>query len=296
MVTMTSAIPLIDGLSRVADRYDGFILDLWGVVHDGAEPYPGVPECLAKLKRRGKRVCLLSNAPRRIASSRAKLDGMGITADHYDALYTSGEASWEALRDPPDAWHIALGSRLLHIGPPRDNDVYAGLPGRVRVTDPAEADFVVNTGIDDFDETLADYEGVLQACAARRLPMLCANPDLVVVVQGRMVICAGELARRYEELGGSVAYHGKPHAPVYRRCLELLGGVAPDRICMVGDSLRTDIAGANAAGIDGILITGGIHREELGTEWGAHPDPERLGALAAASGHRPTAAMPRLAW
>jgi len=288
-------IPLHHGLSEVADRYDAFILDLWGVVHDGARPYPGVPDCLAELKRRGKRVCLLSNAPRRVAASRAKLDGMGITTDLYDTLYTSGEASFEALRDRPDPWHAALGRRLLHIGPPRDNDVYEGLDLE-RVYDPAQADFVVNTGIDDFDETLADYEPVLAACADRHLPMLCANPDLVVVVQGRMVICAGELARRYEELGGDVAWHGKPHAPVYRRCFDLLGGPDPSRVCMVGDSLRTDIAGANAAGIDGLLITGGIHREELGTEWGAHPDPRRLAALAAASGHRPAGALPHLAW
>lgn len=296
METIMTPIPMIDGLSAVADRYDGFILDLWGVVHDGARPYPGVPECLSELRRRGKKVCLLSNAPRRVAASRAKLDGMGITDDLYDALYTSGEASWEALRDPPDAWHAALGRRLFHIGPPRDNDVYEGIPGRVRVMSPADADFVVNTGIDDFDETLVDYEQVLRDCADRGLPMLCANPDLVVVVQGRMVICAGELARRYEELGGSTAYHGKPHAPVYRHCLGLLGGIDPSRICMVGDSLRTDIAGASAAGIDGILITGGIHREELGTAWGHHPDPAGLSALAAAGGYRPSAAMPRLGW
>jgi len=289
-------IPFLTGLSALADRYDGFILDLWGVVHDGAEPYPGVPECLAALRQRGKKVCLLSNAPRRVASSRAKLDGMGLTADLYDALYTSGEASFEALRTPPDAWHAALGRRLLHIGPPRDNDVYEGLTDRLRVQDPADADFVVNTGIDDFDETLADYEDILAACATRRLPMLCANPDLVVVVQGRMVICAGELARRYEQLGGDVAYHGKPHAPVYRRCMTLLGDMDPSRVVAVGDSLRTDIAGANAAGIDGVLITGGIHREELGTEWGDRPDPERLADLAAASGHRPSAAMAHLRW
>ncbi|WP_449686966.1 TIGR01459 family HAD-type hydrolase [Aerophototrophica crusticola] len=217
-------LPIHVGLSQVADRYDGFILDLWGVVHDGVAPYPGVPECLAALKARGKKICLLSNAPRRVAAAKAKLDGMGLDAGLYDFLYTSGEASFEALRDPPDAWHAALGPRLFHIGPPRDNDVYDSLPGRVRVDTPDQADFVVNTGIDDFDETLADYEPVLQACAARRLPMLCANPDLVVVVGTKMVICAGELARRYEELGGSVAWHGKPFPSVYRRCFQLLGG------------------------------------------------------------------------
>ncbi len=288
--------PLLHGLRKIADRYDGFILDLWGVLHDGVRAYPGAADCLRELKAAGKRLCLLSNAPRRLASTRAKLDGMGLTADLYDALLTSGEATHLALKDPPDAWHAALGPRLFHIGPPRDNDVYEGLSGRTKVDTPDAADFVLNTGIDDFDETLADYEDVLQACAARRLPMVCANPDLVVVVGEKLVICAGELARRYAELGGDVAYHGKPHAPVYRRCFDLLGGLAPGRVCGVGDSLRTDVAGAAAAGIDSMLVTGGIHREELGTAWGDHPDPARLTEVTAAASHPPTWAVPRFVW
>lgn len=288
--------PLINGLGAVADRYDAFILDLWGVLHDGVRPYPGAADCLRALKAAGKRICLLSNAPRRLASTKVKLDGMGLTDDLYDAMMTSGEAAHLALKDPPDAWHRALGPRLFHIGPPRDNDVYEGIAGRVRVDDPAKADFVVNTGIDDFDETLADYEGVLRACADRGLPMLCANPDLVVVVGDRMVICAGELARRYEELGGAVAWHGKPHAPVYARCFDLLDGPLRGRVCAVGDSLRTDVAGAAAAGIDCVLITGGIHREELATAWGDHPDPARLSAVLALAGAAPTWALPRFVW
>ncbi|MDG5495969.1 TIGR01459 family HAD-type hydrolase [Niveispirillum sp. BGYR6] len=291
-----TALPLIDGLSAIVDRYDGFILDLWGVIHDGVRPYPGVVHCLTELRNRGKRVCLLSNAPRRVPAAVAKLNDMGVDVDLYDAIFTSGEATYEALLDPPDEWHQGLGRNLFHIGPPRDNDVYETLPNRRRVHTPDQADFVLNTGIDDFDETLADYEPVLTACVERRLPMLCANPDLVVVVDNKLVICAGELARRYEDLGGEVRYHGKPHAPVYRRCFQLLGDLSPSRILAVGDSLRTDIAGANEAGIDGLLVTGGIHREELGTNWGSHPDPQSLGRLVETSGHRPVAAIPGLRW
>ena len=102
------SVPMINGLMAVADRYDGFILDLWGVVHDGVKPYAGVVDCLSTLKTLGKRVCLLSNAPRRIAAAEAKLTAMGVTPDLYDALYTSGEASFEALRDRSDDWHAAL--------------------------------------------------------------------------------------------------------------------------------------------------------------------------------------------
>ena len=285
-----------DGIAEIADRYDGYILDLWGVLHDGVRAYPGVADCLRRLKALGKRVCLLSNAPRRVASSEARLVGMGLTPDLWDALMTSGEASHEALRDRPDPWHAALGTRFLHLGPDRDRDVFDSLPGLVQVAAPDQAEFVVNTGIDDFDETLADHEPVLAACAARRLPMLCANPDLVVHVGEKLVICAGELARRYEELGGDVRYHGKPHAPVYRRCFDLLGGIPPERVLAVGDSLRTDVAGANAAGIDSLLVTGGIHREELGVAAGGHPEPAALAALLDAAGQRPTGLIHRLAW
>lgn len=293
---MTNPVPLIPGLAGVADRYDGFILDLWGVVHDGVRPYDGVVECLSALRRLGKRVCLLSNAPRRVAAAAAKLTAMGVTSDLYDALYTSGEASYEALRDRSDPWHAALGPRLFHIGPPRDNDVYDSLADRVRVDSPDEADFVLNTGIDANEETVADYDPILRRCLEQRLPMLCANPDLVVVIDTEMVICAGELARYYEQLGGDVRYHGKPHAPVYRRCFDLLGGIAPSRILAVGDSLRTDVAGANAAGIDSLFITGGIHREELGAPLGHLPGPEKMAELLGNSPHRPTWAAPGLRW
>ncbi|MDG3440510.1 TIGR01459 family HAD-type hydrolase [Nitrospirillum amazonense] len=295
---MSPAIPLFTGLSQLADRYDGFVLDLWGVVHDGIAPYPGVPECLKTLRARGKRVCLLSNAPRRVDAAAARLTEMGLTPDHYDALLTSGEATHDALRDPPDAWHRALGPKLLHIGPDRDAGVYLDLGGRLKVDRPEEADFVLNTGIVDFSESLADYEPTLAACAALKLPMVCANPDLVVHVGPQLVICAGELARRYEELGGDVRQHGKPYPGVYARCFDLLGGMAPDRILAVGDSLRTDMAGANAAGIDGLLIAGGIHREELGVADPLTdlPDLDRLAEIAAQAGLRISAVMNRLGW
>ena len=136
----------------------------------------------------------------------------------------------------------------------------------------------------------------LEACIAHRLPMLCANPDLVVLVGERMVTCAGTLAARYEAMGGDVFYHGKPHAPVYDRCLTLMGIADKRRILAVGDSLRTDVAGANAAGIDCALVTGGIHREELGGAWGEPADPERLAAAIEATGHLPTWAIPHLVW
>lgn len=286
----------IAGIGEIADQYDGFILDLWGVIHDGVTLFPGVVDCLQRLKAAGKSICMLSNAPRRVASAVAKLDELGLPRTTYDRVLTSGEASHHALITPPDAWHAALGPRVYHLGPGRDRDVLEGLADREKVLDIASADWVLNTGTDAYDETVEDHRAVLEAARARNLPMLCANPDLTVVIGGQMVICAGELARAYEQMGGDVRYHGKPHAPVYRQCFELLGLGADARLCAVGDSLRTDIAGANAAEIDCVFITAGIHAEELGVVLGQHPEPAQLAALLAASPHRPTWVAPHFAW
>ena len=291
---MTDIVQL-SGIAPVIDRYDGVILDLWGVLHDGERPYPGVPECLDRLRAAGKVICLLSNAPRRTGGVIAKLDGMGIGRERYHHVMTSGEAAYDALRDRDDPWHAALGRRLFHIGPDRDMDVYEGLDYTL-VASPDEADFVVNTGIVDFGESLSVYEPALEACRRRNLPMVCANPDLIVMVGEQMVICAGTLAQRYEAMGGDVFWHGKPHAPVYDRCLSLMGIKDKGRILAVGDSLRTDVAGANAAGIDVALVTFGIHREELGGAWGEAVDPAKLAAAAAAAGHQPTYGLPSLRW
>lgn len=291
-----AAIQQLSGIRSVIDRYDGFILDLWGVLHDGETAYPGVPDCLDAMKDAGKTLCLLSNAPRRTDGVIAKLAGMGLGRERYHHVMTSGEATYEALRDRSDPWYARLGRRLYHIGPERDTDVFEGLGYSLAAT-PEEADVVLNTGILVFGETLADYQPQLDACLRARLPMICANPDLIVMVGPQMVICAGTLAARYAEMGGDVIQHGKPYASVYDRCLSLMGIADKGRILAVGDSLRTDVAGANAAGLDVALVTSGIHQEELGNApWGAPVDAGTLQALASAAGHQPTYAIPSLRW
>lgn len=289
----TATTTRISGLREIAADFDGYLIDLWGTVHNGIAPLPGAPECLAALKQAGKRVCLLSNAPRRVRAVTARLDEMGIPRSSYDHAMSSGEAAHRALRDRNDPWHAALGTRCFHLGPARDNDVRddAGLE---IVADLDEADFVLATGIDDYADTIEKYEPVLAAASARALPMICANPDLVVIVGEQMSICAGMFAKRYEELGGSVFYHGKPHPSVYRTCLDLLG-VAPARVLGIGDSLRTDIAGAAAAGLHSLLLEEGIHGEELAAAPGTGVD-ERLAVLAAREGAAPTYVAGRMVW
>ena len=187
----------LTGFAEIADEYDGFILDLWGVIHNGVAPIPGAPECLERLRDAGKRVVLLSNAPRRSETIGRQLEQMGIGRDLYAGIMTSGEASHLMLRDRPDAWYRACGERMFYIGPDRDLGLTDGIALTV-TAQPEDATFVLNTGPDYLrPPSDADaFDAVLLRCAARGLPMICANPDLEVIVDGRRVLCAGMLALR----------------------------------------------------------------------------------------------------
>lgn len=288
-------VPMITGLAALAPRYDAFILDLWGTLHDGVVPLPGAVDALDRLKAADKRVLILSNAPRRVGPVIARMRRLGIADGLYDAVLSSGEAAWLGLRDRPDDWHRALGRACTLIGAAGDDSVISGLD-IVRVGDIAEAEFIVCVGLAGAGETVADYEPVLAPAAARRLPMICVNPDIEVLRGGVRELCAGALAQRYRALGGDVYYHGKPHAPIYRLALERLGGISPARVLAIGDSLTTDVAGAAAAGMDSLLVTGGIHAETLGVADLAPPDPVRLAALCAETGQRPSAAIAAFHW
>jgi HAD superfamily hydrolase (TIGR01459 family) len=291
---MTNAVARISGLSAVAGRYRGFIVDLWGVIHDGARPYPGAVETLAALKAAGTRVLLLSNAPRRAALLERQLADMGIARQCYDALLSSGEAVHQALERRDEPVFAALGERLYHLGPADDRSLFEDLPYRATSLD--EADFVLNIGPWEVGETVDDYLPVMRAALARHLPMVCANPDHVVIRQGRRVVCAGALAARYAELGGLVVARGKPDPAIYDEALRLLGALDRRLVCAVGDSLPTDIRGANGAGLDSVWVTGGIHAEELGIRWGEAPTPERLAEVMRYHGDAPTAAAPKFVW
>jgi HAD superfamily hydrolase (TIGR01459 family) len=288
-------IPLLGGLSAVAERYDGYILDLWGVLHDGVRPYPGVVNALQRLKRQGKRTIILSNGPRRAVSLARRTGEIGIAPDLYDELHSSGEETWRLLRERAEPAIAALGRRVFPIVPERDRDLFDGLDLEI-VESPAAADFLLATGLADAAEAVAAYEQVLAAGAARGRPMLCANPDLEVVRAGVREFCAGALAARYEALGGPVHYVGKPHPAVYQTCLSHLGSIPRSRILAVGDSLRTDVTGAAGVGVDSLLVLGGIHAEELAGAAGSRPDPAKLAAACARAGQWPTYAVPAFTW
>ena len=292
----SDAPPILPGLAPLAARYDCFVVDLWGCVHNGIEAYPGVADALARLGAAGKRRLLLTNAPRRAAALPAQLARMGLEAGtHFDDVLTSGEAAWLALVARADPWLAALGVRALHLGPPRDLGLFEG-NGLVRTTDPDSADFVVITGPDDDAWGVAEHAAKLAAARARGLKAVCANPDREVIRGATRLVCAGALALAYEALGGEVRWYGKPHAEVYALALERLGAPDRARVVCVGDGLLTDIAGAAAAGLDSALIPGGIHGAAHGLAMGAAPAPVAVAALLADAPARPTWVIPGFVW
>jgi HAD superfamily hydrolase (TIGR01459 family) len=268
----------LEGFAPLAAAYDGFIFDLWGVIHDGVQPFAWAIDVLRRL--RGRPVVLLSNAPRRAHSAAAMLRGMGIEDALYGEVVTSGEAAHALLRDRAHPWTDKPRLRVLHLGPDRDRNLIEGI-GVVAWPDPVGADLLLNTGPDDENPaSLESYEALLAGCLAAGVPMLCANPDLEVIRGGVRVLCAGAIAARYRALGGAVLELGKPDPAIYRPVLKRLG-VPRARVLAVGDSLRTDIAGAAAAGLASAWVLGGVDS-----------DP----TLAAAAGLAPVAWMDRLCW
>jgi HAD superfamily hydrolase (TIGR01459 family) len=285
----------LSGFAPLADRFDGFVLDLWGVIHDGVNGFPHAVDCLARLRAAGKRTLLLSNVPRPNDAVQVMMRGMGIADDLYTDILTSGEAVRRALQCPPDRWWAELGLHVFHLGPERDRGVLEGLP-LTKVAHPSEANFVLNTGPDDHRNPtdLAEFEAVLQDCAGHRLPMICANPDLQVIRGGVRVLCAGALAVRYQELGGDVRSLGKPDPAIYQPVLQSLG-LPIERVLAVGDALHTDIAGAASVELASCWVLSGIHGEALL----AGPDRYDVAKAEAAAEQAcvaPIATIPRFAW
>jgi HAD superfamily hydrolase (TIGR01459 family) len=294
------SIKSLRGIRTLVDRYDTYVIDLWGTLHNGIVPYPGAIDALSRLRDRGKRIGLLSNAPRRAALAVDMLEGMGIKAGLYDAIMTSGESVFRALRDRPDPWHRKLTGACWHLGPLRDRRVFEGLDLDLREHPDPDCGFCVNTGAKMNEERVEDYQDDLDKALAMGLPMICANPDIWVPIGDVLAICAGAFAEYYEGKGGDVFWHGKPHTPIYRLLfaeLDTAGAtVDPARTLAIGDGLHTDVAGAVGAGIASALLVGGVHAAVLKLNWRGKPDRDALAALIDNSDAKPDHVLRRFAW
>ncbi|MDG6095204.1 TIGR01459 family HAD-type hydrolase [Acetobacter sp. AN02] len=288
---------VLQGLEPLSGRYQGYIVDLWGTVHDGITVFPGAADCLARLRKAGKRIVFLSNAPRPAAVVHEQLRAFGIADEWHDGVVTSGEVTRQLLLRRGDAeiqarfpWLGTSGTKVLHIGGDHDLPLYEGLD--LILTDrPEEARFIMNTGPDDRrgKNDPAPYTALLEQAAALKLPMICANPDMEVVKGGVRLICAGLLASIYEQKGGEVHQIGKPYPEVYAPVFEKLG-LAPSDCLAIGDALATDIRGAKAAGADSLWVLGGIHGEHLAD------NPQLAQAEADGAGLSPAATVPMFRW
>lgn len=246
---------LIDGFSSIAADYDAVLCDIWGVLHNGCAPFEGVDAALKNYRDGGGTVLLLSNAPRPGESALKRLDALGNLRSSYDAILTSGDATRAKLSELGQA-----GKTCCHIGPDKDADLSAGLD--IALVDMAQADIVLFSGMyDDMSETPDDYAALLSEMQARDLPLICPNPDRTVMVGQQEIYCAGAVAELYERMGGTVIWMGKPYSGVYARAAAMLRemtGLEEPRVLAIGDGPKTDMPGAQAAGLDALFITGGL--------------------------------------
>lgn len=264
---------LIKGLAEISDRYDGFIIDIFGVIHDGLKLGPHTIEALTHLKNQNKTVCFLSNSPRRADDAGSQCLEMGLPEDLLPPIVTSGEASHSALES--FAKKYGRNCWFINSGMPELETITYGV--NVNFTNgPEGADFILNSI--PGNQSTEKEKLLIQFGYATELglPMICANPDLVVHIGDKLYECAGTFAKIYEEIGGKVTYFGKPYTPVYESAQIKLGGIPKDKICAIGDSFHTDITGANNFGINSLFNVAGIHREELDLD----PDIKTLDSMA----------------
>lgn len=289
-------IEILGGISEIADAYDVFIFDVFGVIHDGIKPFPESRKVLEELKAKGKTTCLLTNSPRRAESSINKMEAMGLGPDLYHHLLSSGEFTYQSLLHPNDPFHKSCGQDCWYISNDPDCTNYDGLGLRFH-DGPEQASFILNAlpGINAVDKERLKEQ--LVTAEAMNLPMICANPDLVVNIGEEQHECAGTYAAYYAALGGQVIYHGKPYAPVYEHCMQLCGNPEKGRVVAIGDSLHTDIAGANGFHIDSVFNLMGIHWEEIRMEKdSARADLTRACALVNRQSHQPDYIISGMHW
>lgn len=288
---------ILSSLADISSAYDAVFCDLWGCLHNGVAPFPEAVAALRAFRAQGGKVLLLTNAPRPARFVQQSLDRMGVPREAYDAIVSSGDAAQDAM------FAGAVGRKVWHLGPEKDEGFFTEVPaewqgqaGIERVSF-EEAEGIICTGpFDEMNEVPEDYRPRFLLAKTRGLPMLCANPDIVVDMGETRIYCAGALAALYEDMGGTALYFGKPHPPIYdmaRRRLAALGGVDEARILAIGDGINTDVAGAVGEGLDVLFVTSGLAADQFGPDLDA-PEPELLATWLGARQQDPQFTIGRL--
>ena len=255
---MKKKIKILQNFSQIIENYSSFLIDLWGVIHNGVNIFPGENNVLKKIKEINKEVIFVTNAPRRIDVIKQQLFDFGLDDDLYNHVMSSGELTWLNINRK-----IKKEKRCLscyHIGPDRDNHLMKNLKLSL-VNDVSKADFILNTGPWGDNDILENYKNILNNGVKYDLDMICSNPDKRVIRGNDFMICAGLLAEYYESIKGKVVYFGKPYNEIYEECFKKLKQKEKKEILIIGDSMENDIKGANNMNIESLLITSGVHRE-----------------------------------
>ena len=241
----------LDSLQSIANNYDLFYIDLWGVIHNGIKLHNSAIATLNELKKKNKSFVLLTNAPRPNATVNKFLEKMGMSEDLREHVFTSGEAALNFLKTS------FKFKNFFHIGPPRDFDLFNEFKNN-KSTDLNDSEYLLCTGLfDEHEDDLSYYKNLLEKQTTKK--MICTNPDLIVDRGNIRELCAGSVAMVFQKMGGEVIYFGKPHAEVYNQSIDNVG----KKVLAIGDNLNTDIKGANLLNYHSLLVCNGIHKEEI---------------------------------
>lgn len=271
-------------LADLEGRCDAFLIDQFGVLLNGTGAYPGAPEALSRLAAAGARILLLSNSGRRSGPNVERLLSLGFARDSFETVLSSGEVA-HAILASRIGESLPRGGKALVLSRAGDGSELEGLE-LTATEDPGAADLVLISGSRGDRMALSEYEALLRRPAAKGLPCLCTNPDMIMLTPEGRRFGAGRIAALYEEMGGAVERIGKPFPAIYAEARRRLAGIAPERILCIGDSPAHDVKGAKAAGLQAALVRTGIHD--------GLTDAERL-ALCAAEGAAPDLLLPRFA-
>jgi HAD superfamily hydrolase (TIGR01459 family) len=283
---------IIAGLRAITDRFDHVLLDQWGTLHAGTAIFPAARECVTKLHEIGKRVLVLSNSGRRADENQRRLAALGLPPGSFDGILTSGEVTWRGLHARAREPFTDLGQACFLVSRGGDRSIVEGLKLDL-VADAREADFILLSGLNDEVAEPERWRQCLIAPAARKVPMLCANPDLVMFGAKGLLPAPGALAAFYQSLGGAVTFVGKPYPAIFAAALERLENPAPQRVLVVGDSIAHDIAGGRAAGMLTLLIRSGVHEKPLAQ---AGNLPHAIRTMAVSEAPAPHWTMEHLVW
>lgn len=289
------SIRICEGVSELSDSYNGIILDQWGVIHDGHKPYDGVIEALTELKKRGRQIILLSNSGKRAEPNRERMSEMGFDPALFDHIVTSGEMTWNGLRMQTEGIFKGLGKKCLLFSRGGDKSVVEGLD--IELVESAEdADFILISGTEAPQKTLADYEPQLRIGVKKGIKLLCANPDTKAIMGNKTMLGPGQIAKRYVDFGGVAHFIGKPYQPIFQYALSLFDGVLPSGVVVIGDSLSHDILGGMRSNFDTCLVGAGLHNSALKNMESPEAQMKALKILSNNFGVKPDYYMPEFRW